>query len=184
MPATVTWTDDRVETLKRFWDLGLSCSQIATEMSGGITRNAVIGKVHRLNLSGRVERVTPEVLERRRERERERNRKSMARRRMVVDRPPRNEPKHVLPYAGSLDIPFVELRPFMCEQINECRFIEADEPGPDYRACGNPTTAAGAPWCAHHRRIAHLPPRTRTFTTSRSSRGYASLNFSSFEAAI
>ena len=46
------WTDERVETLKRLWQEGLSASQIAAEL-GGITRNAVIGKVHRLGLSGR-----------------------------------------------------------------------------------------------------------------------------------
>src|ERR1700754_709260 len=48
----ITWTDDRVELLKRLWQEGLSASQIAGEL-GGITRNAVIGKVHRLGLSGR-----------------------------------------------------------------------------------------------------------------------------------
>src|SRR5882724_10830008 len=48
----ITWTDDRVELLKRLWSEGLSASQIAGEL-GGITRNAVIGKVHRLGLSGR-----------------------------------------------------------------------------------------------------------------------------------
>src|SRR5215475_7745673 len=50
--AEITWTDDRVELLKRLWSEGLSASQIAGEL-GGITRNAVIGKVHRLGLSGR-----------------------------------------------------------------------------------------------------------------------------------
>ena len=48
----MTWTDERVETLKKLWTEGLSASQIAAEL-GGITRNAVIGKVHRLGLSGR-----------------------------------------------------------------------------------------------------------------------------------
>src|ERR1043165_7768 len=48
----ITWTDDRVELLKRLWADGLSASQIAGEL-GGITRNAVIGKVHRLRPSGR-----------------------------------------------------------------------------------------------------------------------------------
>src|SRR3954471_22560081 len=46
------WTDERVELLKKLWAEGLSASQIATEL-GGITRNAVVGKVHRLGLSGR-----------------------------------------------------------------------------------------------------------------------------------
>ena len=49
----MTWTDERVETLKRMWNEGQSASQIAKEL-GGVTRNAVIGKVHRLGLSNRV----------------------------------------------------------------------------------------------------------------------------------
>ena len=48
----MSWTDDRVETLKRMWGEGASASTIAKEL-GGVTRNAVIGKVHRLGLSNR-----------------------------------------------------------------------------------------------------------------------------------
>lgn len=46
------WTDERIETLRELWAAGLSCSQIAYRL-GGVSRNAVIGKVHRLGLSGR-----------------------------------------------------------------------------------------------------------------------------------
>ncbi len=62
----MSWTDERVETLKRMWSEGQSASQIAKEL-GGVTRNAVIGKVHRLGLSNRVggkeeeEEAAPEV---------------------------------------------------------------------------------------------------------------------------
>jgi GcrA cell cycle regulator len=48
----MSWTDDRVEALKKLWLEGHSASQIAKQL-GGVTRNAVIGKVHRLGLSGR-----------------------------------------------------------------------------------------------------------------------------------
>ncbi|QHQ35787.1 GcrA family cell cycle regulator [Algicella marina] len=48
----MSWTDERVETLKTMWSEGKSASQIAKEL-GGVTRNAVIGKVHRLGLSNR-----------------------------------------------------------------------------------------------------------------------------------
>ncbi len=48
----MSWTDERVETLRRMWSEGQSASQIAREL-GGVTRNAVIGKVHRLGLSNR-----------------------------------------------------------------------------------------------------------------------------------
>lgn len=46
------WNDERVETLKKLWSEGLSASQIAANL-GGVSRNAVIGKVHRLKLSSR-----------------------------------------------------------------------------------------------------------------------------------
>ncbi|MFZ5749938.1 MAG: GcrA family cell cycle regulator [Pseudomonadota bacterium] len=49
----MSWTDERVELLKKMWAEGQSASQIAKEL-GGVTRNAVIGKVHRLGLSNRV----------------------------------------------------------------------------------------------------------------------------------
>ena len=48
----MSWTDERVELLKKLWMEGQSASQIAKQL-GGVTRNAVIGKVHRLGLSNR-----------------------------------------------------------------------------------------------------------------------------------
>ncbi|WP_075995498.1 GcrA family cell cycle regulator [Salaquimonas pukyongi] len=48
----MSWTDERVDVLRKLWTEGLSASQIAAEL-GGVTRNAVIGKIHRLGLSGR-----------------------------------------------------------------------------------------------------------------------------------
>src|SRR5213593_1540597 len=50
--GSMGWADGRVELLKKLWQEGLSASQIAKHL-GGVTRNAVIGKVHRLGLSGR-----------------------------------------------------------------------------------------------------------------------------------
>jgi GcrA cell cycle regulator len=50
--AWMSWDDGRIERLKKLWSDGLSASQIAAEL-GGVTRNAVIGKVHRLGLSNR-----------------------------------------------------------------------------------------------------------------------------------
>ena len=50
--VVMSWDDNRIEQLKKLWSEGLSASQNASEL-GGVTRNAVIGKVHRLGLSGR-----------------------------------------------------------------------------------------------------------------------------------
>ncbi len=55
----MAWTDDRVSVLKKLWMEGLSASQIAVELGEGVTRNAVIGKVHRLKLSGRAKPANP-----------------------------------------------------------------------------------------------------------------------------
>jgi len=52
------WTMERVDLLTRLWAEGLSARQIAMKLGGGVTRNAVIGKAHRLNLQRGV--VTPE----------------------------------------------------------------------------------------------------------------------------
>ena len=46
----MSWTEEKVESLKKLWGSGKTASQIA-EIIGGISRNAVIGKAHRLNLS-------------------------------------------------------------------------------------------------------------------------------------
>lgn len=54
----MSWTDERVELLKKMWGEGQSASQIAKEL-GGVTRNAVIGKVHRLGLSNRSTGASP-----------------------------------------------------------------------------------------------------------------------------
>ena len=61
MEHGMSWTDERVETLKRLWGEGHSASQIANQL-GGVSRNAVIGKVHRLGLEGRAAKAgkTPE----------------------------------------------------------------------------------------------------------------------------
>jgi GcrA cell cycle regulator len=56
----MSWTDERVESLKKLWTEGLSASQIAKQL-GGVTRNAVIGKVHRLGLAGRATPSRPAV---------------------------------------------------------------------------------------------------------------------------
>ena len=49
----MAWTDERIAKLKELWEKGLSASQIAAELAEGVTRNAVIGKAHRLGLKSR-----------------------------------------------------------------------------------------------------------------------------------
>lgn len=49
----MSWTDERIDALKALWESGLTASQIAEKLGGGISRNAVIGKAHRLELKSR-----------------------------------------------------------------------------------------------------------------------------------
>ncbi|MEA3538998.1 MAG: GcrA family cell cycle regulator, partial [Pseudomonadota bacterium] len=48
----MSWTDERIETLRSLWEKGLTASQIADKL-GNVSRNAVIGKAHRLGLKAR-----------------------------------------------------------------------------------------------------------------------------------
>ena len=50
----MSWTPEKVEKLKELWGKGNTASEIA-QILGGVTRNAVIGKAHRLNLSGKIQ---------------------------------------------------------------------------------------------------------------------------------
>ena len=76
------WTEERIAELKRLWSEGFSASQIA-ERLGGITRNAVIGKAHRLHLPSR-----PSPIERQMGERRQRTRPT-AMRPAAISRPPR-----------------------------------------------------------------------------------------------
>ena len=58
----MSWTEEKVESLKKLWGSGKTASQIA-EIIGGISRNAVIGKAHRLNLSAKILKYRKEVAE-------------------------------------------------------------------------------------------------------------------------
>jgi GcrA cell cycle regulator len=142
------WTDERVAELKRLHEAGLSARQIGVRM--GTTRNATIGKLKRLKLTlNGVPRLTEEqraesrkkrnaarVVRKRKQRQRERGGKKM------------QEAKLLPPFIGSLNIPFADLRPWREHVSNQCRYIAAEPPGPDYLACGN-ETLPGESYCGH-----------------------------------
>jgi GcrA cell cycle regulator len=151
------WTDERVELLKKLWADGLSASQIAAEL-GGITRNAVIGKVHRLGLSGRAKSPSSAA---------PRPRKARSSGQMLrVSRPtirgntalaydydPEPEPE-------LLEIPVEQRKTLL--QLNEhtCRWPVGDPGGPEFYFCGG-DTATELPYCAYHCRVAYQPASER-----------------------
>ena len=159
-----TWTDERVETLKKLWADGLSASQIAGEL-GGITRNAVIGKVHRLGLSGRAKAPSSSV---------PRQRKPRAASQYSRPRPAMRGntalAHHALPYLDSLPEPEPELLDNIipigqrCSilQLTDatCRWPIGDPSAADFFFCGgNPVN--NLPYCAYHSRVAYQPVQDR-----------------------
>jgi GcrA cell cycle regulator len=156
-PPLVEWTEARVEELKRLWVVGLSAGAIAKRMAPA-TRNSIIGKAHRLGLVSRKPQIDPEEQQRiKQKREQLRNASRVVRQRTerqgkkgtkMQDSPVAPRP----PFIGSLEIPFADLRVFQNGAANQCRFIAAETPCPDYLACGN-ETLPGESWCGHCRDI-------------------------------
>jgi GcrA cell cycle regulator len=141
----VNWSDDRVEQLKTLWGGGGSASQIARAL-GGVTRNAVIGKVHRLGLAGRA---SPSRSER--------PRLPMA-------------PKAPSVRAQVPALPVVEEDPLTLEDGNfatvltisdrMCRWPIGDPAATEFHFCGR-SPKAGSPYCEAHARKAYQPQQQR-----------------------
>jgi GcrA cell cycle regulator len=151
----MTWTDERVELLKKLWADGLSASQIAGEL-GGITRNAVIGKVHRLGLSGRAKSPSssaPRVRKPRSHmlrvsRSSMRGNTALA---LAYDLESELEPEPV-----ELVIPVEQRRSLLELNESTCRWPIGDPSGSEFYFCGG-TPITGLPYCAHHSRVAYQP---------------------------
>ena len=153
------WTDERVETLKKLWLDGLSASQIAKQL-GGVTRNAVIGKVHRLGLSGRAAPSHP------------------SRPTFKAPRPPRPmsvpaprartamEPRaHHLPAPRT---PYVELpgtATVLTLGAHMCKWPIGDPSSDDFTFCGRRAGEEGHPYCIDHARMAYQPPAGKKKST-------------------
>lgn len=158
----MAWTEDRVEVLKKLWAEGHSASQIAKQL-GGVTRNAVIGKVHRLGLSGRATPSRP------------------------VKRPPRlARPKPKVLPDGTVKVPASakadQLRPgeknamlaalppleledgsaatILTIRDSMCKWPIGDPADPNFAFCGR-KCAEGGPYCAEHAAVAFQPPKKR-----------------------
>jgi len=181
----MSWTDERVETLKSMWSDGKSASQIAKEL-GGVTRNAVIGKVHRLGLSNRVggegeeTTATPEPV-------------ADEPREPAVEMPPqpapasaRPVPRETVPAARPKPTPGQPIPPqptpseisaealanlaeiakkarrLNLMQLTErtCKWPVGDPATDDFWFCGLPTVA-GKPYCETHVAVAFQPMSAR-----------------------
>jgi GcrA cell cycle regulator len=160
----MAWNDERVELLKKLWSEGLSASQIAGRL-GGVTRNAVIGKVHRLGLSGR-------ATTSRMKSHRPRARTAAAARRMQPKSrfAPQGNPAfrqlyhpEAEPFMATVEelvIPLKERRTIQTLTECSCRWPIGDPQTADFHFCGK-NKVTGLPYCEFHARRAFQPPQPR-----------------------
>jgi GcrA cell cycle regulator len=159
------WNDERVEQLKKLWSEGLSASQIASRL-GGVTRNAVIGKVHRLGLSGRA--TTSRMKS---HRPRPRAAAAAAGKRMVpkgrfqtgtspLRQIYQGEIEPFQPSVEELVIPLAERKTIQTLTECSCRWPIGDPQMADFHFCGK-QKVPGLPYCEFHSRRAFQPPQAR-----------------------
>jgi GcrA cell cycle regulator len=149
------WTDERVETLKKLWLDGLSASQIAKQL-GGVTRNAVIGKVHRLGLSGRATPSQPQ-------------------------RPVFKTPRAARPAVAATPAPRRTMEPSLPAQVaapaysaeeagtatvltlgaHMCKWPIGDPASDGFTFCGRRSDREG-PYCNEHARVAYQPQQKKS----------------------
>ncbi|MEM8838740.1 MAG: GcrA family cell cycle regulator [Pseudomonadota bacterium] len=158
----MAWTDERVEQLKKLWNDGLSASQIAGEL-GGVTRNAVIGKVHRLGLSGRtkaggtVSRNRPQRAPSQTPRSKRQDIGGIVGNtalKISPDANPETLPQPRPRKFEELVIPISERATIMQLSEYTCRWPIGDPMDDDFHFCGR-KTEDGVPYCSYHRKVAY-----------------------------
>jgi GcrA cell cycle regulator len=147
----MSWTDDRVTTLKRLWAEGQSASAIAATL-GEVTRNAVIGKVHRLGLAGRTRPLRRCSTARRSLSRHRADRRRYRPPSLAVKAVSRTRTKPVLAELG----PAPEI-PVTVQTLTDrsCRWPEGDPKLPDFHFCGRTKTGSTGPYCSPHTAIAY-----------------------------
>ena len=162
----MSWTDDQIERLKQLWAEGLSASQIAAELGGGISRSAVLGKVHRLGL-GRNETKLPTPSRARQPTQSPAplstaelpSQVNPSPAPMMATRPPTALPAE-LPRREEVIAPRSEGVTIMELREAMCRFPLGDPSTPEFRFCGA-RADTGVPYCAHHAQVAYQPTAER-----------------------
>ena len=177
----MSWTDDRVETLKTLWGEGQSASQIA-KVLGGVTRNAVIGKVHRLGLASRTA-AKPEPAKAAKEAPAPKAKAKAKSSPKLVEKPApaaKEKPKPLtthkppsvtstFPHPPAPSEPLVDLvdvdaaaKKLSLLELNErtCKWPIGDPSAGEFYFCGHPA-APGKPYCSSHVAAAYQPMSSR-----------------------
>lgn len=133
------WTDERADLVKKLWHEGLSAGQIAKQI-GGTTRNAVIGKIHRLGLSGRTPCPAPRM-------------PAPPRAPSLSAQPP-SAPRPFAVAAGA-EAGVFEFTPRHSSSSRVCSWPIGHPSDDDFRFCGR--SVARGPYCAEHAQVAFQP---------------------------
>jgi GcrA cell cycle regulator len=159
----MAWTDERVELLTKLWAEGLSASQIAGRL-GGVTRNAVIGKVHRLGLSGRATSSRSSSPRPRRTHVPRANRVPsilFGTRGNLALKPQYEAELDLAPQPlQELVIPLHERASILTLKEAMCRWPIGDPAEPEFHFCGRKKSGT-LPYCEHHARMAYQPVQAR-----------------------
>ncbi len=155
------WTEDRVGVLKKLWLDGLSASQIAKQLGGGVTRNAVIGKVHRLGLSGRAAPSQPQrpvtFKPARPARPAVPAAAAAPQPGAIVRRPTEPQPPQIVRFRdeapGSATV--------LTLGAKMCKWPIGDPATSGFTFCGRDCNGEG-PYCFDHAEVAYQPSQTRT----------------------
>ncbi len=149
----MAWTEERVQTLRKLWTEGLSANQIAKQLACGFSRNAVIGKVHRLGLPGRATPPRPTKTVR------------VTRPRAVPTAP---RLRTVAPPRPA-KAPIIEVTPKLREDgrletvqtisSRQCRYPYGDPNEASFGFCGH-SCKKDSQWCADHRLLVYQPSET------------------------
>jgi len=163
----MAWTDDRVAILTKLWAEGLSASQIAKQL-GDVTRNAVIGKVHRLGLSGRAKPSRPTTRRAATKTPRRASKPAAPRTTMRATSKPVIRAKPA-PIRVEKPLPApVEAKPLpdgnfatiLTIRDHMCKWPIGDPASDDFRFCGR-KARDGGPYCEAHSSVAYQPSRRR-----------------------
>lgn len=170
----MSWTDERVETLKTLWNEGQSASQIAKEL-GGVTRNAVIGKVHRLGLASRTQTKAEPAKPAKAEAPAKKPKLKAVEKTAppAADKPAPvvNTPKILpgFPHPPAPSEPLVDLvevdaaaKKLSLLELNErtCKWPIGDPSAGEFYFCGH-AAAPGKPYCSSHVAAAYQPMSSR-----------------------
>jgi GcrA cell cycle regulator len=163
--GSMSWTDERVELLRKLWSDGLSASQVAAELGAGITRNAVIGKIHRLGLAERAKTVVssrPRVAKAPRQPAQPRvTGHAVSGNVALAFAPQVYSAPRARPEEEEIAIPMSERVTLMELRESMCRWPMGDPTTPEFRFCGGPSPIGEGPYCAYHARIAYQPSQER-----------------------